>query len=129
MRSLCIVLGLALFSPAVVADDKDLKPVTPAEAAKLVNKKCIVVMEVGSTGKTGKLIFLNSEKNFRDKKNFTVVIEKKTLAKFKKAKIEDPADHFKGKKVQVTGTVTLYNDKPQIKVDDPGQIKVVEDKK
>jgi DNA/RNA endonuclease YhcR with UshA esterase domain len=130
MRILFVGLFLGLVAPTVRAEDKDAKPATPAEAAKLVNKKCTVVMVISSTGEArGKrFIFLNSEENFRDKNNFTLVIEKKTLAKFKKAKIDNPAAHFKGKKVQVTGTVTLYNKKPQIKVEDPGQIKIVEEK-
>jgi DNA/RNA endonuclease YhcR with UshA esterase domain len=123
---MALVLGLVV--AAARAEDKAAKPVTPAEAAKLVDKKCTVVMEIASTGKAGKLLFLNSEKNYRDKKNFTLVIEKNNLAKFKKAKIDDPAAHFKGKKVQVTGTVTLYQEKPQIKIEDPAQIKIVEEK-
>jgi DNA/RNA endonuclease YhcR with UshA esterase domain len=125
---MALVLGLVV--AASRAEDKDGKPVTPAEAAKLVDKKCTVVMVVNSTGKARgtRFVFLNSEKDFRDKKNFTLVIEKKNLAKFKKAKIDDPAAHFKGKKVQVTGTVTLYQEKPQIKVEDPAQIKIVEEK-
>src|SRR5207253_3150490 len=38
------------------------------------------------------------------------------LAKFKEAKIEDPATCFKGKTVRVTGEVVLYQGKPQIAV-------------
>ena len=99
MRVCLMALVLGLVVAAARAEDKAAKPVTPAEAAKLVDKKCTVVMEIASTGKAGKLLFLNSEKNYRDKKNFTLVIEKKNLAKFKKAKIDDPAAHFKGKTV------------------------------
>jgi DNA/RNA endonuclease YhcR with UshA esterase domain len=44
----------------------------------------------------------------------------------KGAKVEDPAAHFKGKKVRVTGTVKLYRDKPQIVVEKAEQIRVVE---
>src|SRR5262249_23279388 len=126
MRWLAAGLLLGLVSPGGGTDEKETKPITPAEAAKQVNKKCTVQMEVKSTGKArgGNFVFLNSEKNFKDKANFTVVIEKKSLAKFKKAGIADPAAHYKGKKVQVTGTVTLYNERAQIKVDDPKLIKV-----
>ena len=35
----------------------------------------------------------------------------------------------KGKTVHVSGTVTLYQNRPQIQVEEPGQIKVVEKKK
>jgi DNA/RNA endonuclease YhcR with UshA esterase domain len=130
MRGLTAGLVLGLVSLTWGAEDKEAKPITPAEAAKQVNKQCTVAMEVRSTGKArgGGFIFLNSQKNFRDKDNFTVVIDKKSLAKFKKAGVADPAEHYKGKKVHVTGTVTLYNERPQIKVEDPKQIKIVEKK-
>jgi DNA/RNA endonuclease YhcR with UshA esterase domain len=43
-------------------------------------------------------------------------------------KIDDPAEHFKGKTILVTGTVTLFQKKLQIKVEDPEQIKIDEKK-
>jgi DNA/RNA endonuclease YhcR with UshA esterase domain len=55
----------------------------------------------------------------------TVMLDKEAVEKFKKAKVEDPAAHFKGKTVRVTGTVKLYRERPEIVVNDPGQIKVV----
>jgi DNA/RNA endonuclease YhcR with UshA esterase domain len=60
--------------------------------------------------------------------NFTIFIDKKSLAKFKEAKIEDPAAHFRGKLVQVQGKVTLYRDRPEIKLSGPEAIRVVEKK-
>ncbi len=131
MRILSCCLALVLV-PALWADsEKDAKPLTPEEAAKHVNEKCTVVLEVKSTGATRdkSMIFLNSAANFRDAKNFTVVIDQKALEKFKKDKVEDPAAHFKGKTIRVTGTVTLFREHPQIKVEDPKQIRVVEKKK
>jgi|SRR5262249_45404325 DNA/RNA endonuclease YhcR with UshA esterase domain len=121
MRLPAVLLAL-VFVPA--ADDKAL---SLAEAAKKVNEKVTVEMEVKSTG--GKAArFLNSEADFKDDKNFTVFIPKEALEKFAKAKIEDFDAHYKGKTVRVTGTVTLYQDKPQIKVEDPEQIKIIDKK-
>jgi DNA/RNA endonuclease YhcR with UshA esterase domain len=113
--------------PALAGTDAD-KPIPPAEAAKHVDKKCTVEMVVKSTGKarTGTPVFLNSEDDFRDQKNFTVLLDKEAVEKFKKAQVEDPAAHFKGKTVRVTGTVKLYRERPEIVVNDPGQIQVVE---
>jgi DNA/RNA endonuclease YhcR with UshA esterase domain len=112
MRLPAVLLAVVLI-PA--ADDK---PLSPAEAAKKVNEKVTVEMEVKSIG--GKAArFLNSEADYKDDKNFTVFIPKEALEKFAKAKIEDFDTHYKGKTVRVTGTVTLYQDKPQIKVEDP----------
>jgi hypothetical protein len=47
--------------------------------------------------------------------NLTFNIDKDALAKFKEAKIDDPAARFKGKFVRVEGKVILYRDKPEIK--------------
>ena len=44
----------------------------------------------------------------------------------KAAKITDAAKHYAGKKIKVTGTVTLFNNQPQIRVTKLSQIKVVE---
>jgi DNA/RNA endonuclease YhcR with UshA esterase domain len=128
MRYAVIMLTLVLTGGLLLADDKGQKPVTPAEAAKMIDKQCTVEMKVQSTGKSRTLVFLNSEENYRDEKNFTVVIFEKGLEGLKKNKIDDPTTHYKGKTVRVTGTVTLYNKKPQIKVEDAEQIQVVETK-
>ena len=39
--------------------------------------------------------------------------------------IDDPAGHFKGKTIRVTGLVTVKDNQPQIEVDDPQQIELV----
>jgi DNA/RNA endonuclease YhcR with UshA esterase domain len=128
MRSWAILVVLLLAPALLWADDKGAQPLTPAEAAKHVNEKCTVVMEVKSTGKSGRgnAVFLNSEENYRNAKNFTVFLDKEALTKFKKAKIDDPAAHFKGKTIRVSGTVKLYRDKPEIAVVEPDQVQVVE---
>jgi DNA/RNA endonuclease YhcR with UshA esterase domain len=126
MRLSALVVALILSAALWAADPPD-KAIAPAEAAKKVNEKVTVEMEVKSTG--GKEAnFLNSEADYKDAKNFTVFIPEAALEKFKKAKIDDPKTHYKGKTVRVTGTVTLYREKPQIKVEDPTQIEVVEKK-
>jgi DNA/RNA endonuclease YhcR with UshA esterase domain len=117
------VLALSL---AAAADQP--QPVGPAEAAKKVNEEVTLQMEVKSATSREGVCFLNSEEDFKDAKNFTVFIDKDVLAKFKEAKVEDPAAHFKGKTVQVKGKVTLYRDRPQIKLSGPDAITVVEKK-
>lgn len=126
MRFSALVLMLALFSTAALADPKD-KPLTPAEASKKVNEKVTVEMEVKSTGGNVN-VYLNSETDFKDAKNFAVFIPKESVEKFKKAKIEEPKEYYKGKIIHVTGTVTLVKEKPQLKVEEPELIKVVEKK-
>jgi DNA/RNA endonuclease YhcR with UshA esterase domain len=127
VRMLVLLLTLALIGQRVGADDAPTKFISPAEATKKVGEKVTVEMEVESTGGKGPY-FLNSEADFKDTKNFTIFIPKDAVEKFRKAKIDDPSSHFKGKTVRVTGTVSLYREKPQIKVEDPEQIKIVEKK-
>jgi DNA/RNA endonuclease YhcR with UshA esterase domain len=126
MRLPAVLLALMMVLVAR-GDDPPAKPIAPADAAKKVNEKVTVEMEVKSTGGKG-VCFLNSEEDFKDAKNFTVFIPAEVVEKFKKAKVEDPREHFKGKTVRVTGTVTLYREKPQIKVEDPDQIQVADKK-
>jgi hypothetical protein len=70
--------------------------------------------------------YLDSEPNFSDAKNFTVVISYDHADKFRKAGIDNPAAHFKGKTIRVTGTILQENQQFRIRVEDPSQIKIVE---
>jgi DNA/RNA endonuclease YhcR with UshA esterase domain len=126
MRLSAVLLALA-FAPAAVADDAPAKALSPAEAAKKVNERVTVEMEVRSTGGKGDC-FLNSEADYKSADNFTVFIPKDVVEKLKEAKIDDPSAYYKGKTVRVSGTVTLYRDKPEIKIDSPDQVQVVDKK-
>ena len=127
MRFIALALAMVLVVAASGDDTpvKSVKPLTTAEAAKKLNEKVTVEVMVKSTGGNTNC-YLNSEEDYKDSKNFTVMIPEGVLEKFKKAKIEDPKTFYKGKTVHVTGTVTTNRDKPQIKVEDPEQIKVIE---
>jgi DNA/RNA endonuclease YhcR with UshA esterase domain len=46
--------------------------------------------------------------------------------KLKAAGVDEPMTHYRGKTVRVTGTVSEFNDRPQIVVEDAGQITVVD---
>lgn len=94
------------------------------EAAKKVGERVTVEFTVKATGGAGNRVFLNSMVDFRDSKNFTIVLEKGYLDKAKD--IASPREYFKDKKIQVTGKVDTYKDTAQIKVTDPKQVKVVE---
>lgn len=128
MRRKAIALFVALFALTARAAE-DAAPITPAEAAKKVNEDVTVRFEVRSATvtKTG-VGYLNSEADFKDKKNFAVFIDKATMTKFKDAKIDDPSTHFKGKTVEVKGKVTLFKENPQIRLSGPDAIKIVEKK-
>ena len=103
-------------------------PLSPQEAANRVNEQVTVQMLVQAAKNCQRcsLMFLDSEEDHHDPKNFAVAVTDAGKGKFREAKIDDPAGHFKGKTIQVTGLVTLKDNQPQIEVDDPRQIEVVE---
>jgi alkaline phosphatase D len=110
---------------------KAAQPVGPgaistAEAAKKIGEKVTVELTVNSTGgNVKKRLFLNSEKNFRSKENFTIVLDMAAAGeKFTAAKVDDPAKHYGGKTIRVTGTVSEYQGRSEMIVTDPGQIEV-----
>ncbi len=115
--------------PVIVATDPPKVPLpegvlSPAEAAKKVGEKVTVQFAVASTGGTSNL-YLNSDKNFRNKENFTVVLMPKgKTGKWEKA----DGDTFKGKIIRATGTVKLFKDSPQLDIAEPAQLEIVEAK-
>ena len=101
---------------------------TPTEAAKKVNKNITLEMAVKATGKARdkSRVFLNSA-GLRAPGNFTVVLDMRKVADGLKAiGVTDPATFYQGKTVRVTGTVSEYQQRPQIVVEDAGQISVVD---
>jgi DNA/RNA endonuclease YhcR with UshA esterase domain len=123
-----IEVALASDEPAAADAANSTDAITPEMAAGRVGQTCTVEMRV-QRGRRGDspICFLNSEIDFRDKKNFTVVVFEEGLAKFKKAGIDAPENHFEGKLIRVTGKVEKYRGRPQIRVDEPKQIEVVEE--
>src|SRR5262245_3390062 len=125
MRLLPVLAILLSLAASIGAARDRTKPVGPEEAANKVNEEVTLQMEVKSATLRDDVCFLNSHEDFKDAKNFTGFIGWDALQTFRDAKIDDPADHFKGKTVRVKGKLTLYRDKPQIIVYNPGQIEVV----
>jgi hypothetical protein len=104
------------------------KPLTPAAARKKVGEDITVEMKVQAAKdrlETRGEIYLDAEPDFRDEKNFAVVITKAGAAKLKEAGIDDPAGHFMDKTIRATGRVKLVQDIPRIEIDDAKQIRVV----
>jgi hypothetical protein len=123
------VAGILVALCAGLVSGADDKPLTPAEARKKVGEKITVEMTVRAAKdrleKRGE-IYLDSETDFRDEKNFAVVITKAGAASLKEAGIGNPAEHFKDKKIRATGTVKEVDKVPRIEVDDARQVKIVD---
>jgi hypothetical protein len=105
--------------------------VIPAEKARdHVGRECTVIMTVRSSKNAvpRRTYFLDSEADFHDEKNLAVVISYDDADKFHEMGIDDPALHYKDKKIRVTGKVIDEDDQIRIHVTDPKQIKLVEPK-
>ena len=125
-RAPCCVLVLCLFG-ATRADEA--KPLPPVEARKQVGKTITVEMTVrGAKDRLEKRgeIYLDAEPDFKDEKNFAVVITRAGAASLKEKGIDDPAAHFKDRKIRASGTVKEVDNIPRVEIDDARHIKIVE---
>jgi hypothetical protein len=126
----CFMATLLTAGISLLAAMED-KPLTPEQARKKVGEKITVEMTVKTAKdrleKRGE-IYLDSEQDFMDEKNFAVVITKKGAGSLMDKGINDPADHFLDKKIQATGEVKVVEKVPRIEIDEAKQIKIVEDK-
>ena len=126
MKTIVLVLCIAVTS--FIQENA----ISPAEAAKMIDKDVLIEMKVESASmdKNKSNMFLNSKSSFKDAGNFTVVVRAGANEKLKdKHKFKDAPKFFKDKTIQVKGKVSTYNDKPQIVVDGSAQLTVIEEKK
>ena len=102
-------------------------PLSPLEAISRGNEQVTVEMLVRTAKNCAHCfqVFLDSEEDHHDQKNLAVAITETGKPRFKDLGIDDPAGHFKGKLIRVTGVVAHKENRAQIEVDDPGQIEVV----
>jgi micrococcal nuclease len=109
---------------ATAALGSDVMRITAAEAADHVGEIAEVCGSVASAAHIGSVkgepTFLNLERPYPDQL-FTVVIWGSTRGQFDGR----PERMFDGKQICVTGKIDRHRGKPQIVVDDPGQIVLV----
>jgi len=103
----------------------------PFDAEKLkmfLDKEITLEMPVVGAGsnKTGSLIFLNSMNDRNNALNITVVINKKVADQIKAGGIADPKMHFNKKTIRVVGTLSTFQDRPQIMVAEASKITLKE---
>ncbi len=104
-------------------------PLCPREVVGRVNEPVTVEMRVRAAKNCAHCaqIFLDSEEDHHDPRNLAVAVTEAGKARFREAKIDDPAAYFKGRVIRVRGVVRRKEKGPEIEVDDPGQIEVVSD--
>ncbi len=128
------IFATALLCLCLVSYGQEDKPLTPEEAGQKLDQQVTVQLQVRSSG-GNRNRYLNSAASYESASNFTIFISEATVKKFAELKIERPEEYFYGKTIQVTGKVTPFrlrlrgqeSQRPQIAVNDPAQIKVLED--
>jgi len=130
-----VILFPLLLASSLRANDAGVPKTVPRiaaeQAAKHVGEKVAVEMHVKSSRYLAGpgICFLNSCKYHRDAKNFTVVIMERGLAALKAKGIGRPANHYRGKKIRVTGRIELYRRRPQILIETAKQIMIIKSEK
>jgi hypothetical protein len=121
-----IVVALAVGLPQT--DSRPIEVIRPEQAKDHLDQTCAVLMVVRSSKNEmpQKVVYLDSEEDYRDKKNLAIVIDYSDLKKFAKVGIEDPAAYFKGKKIRVTGKIIREEEQTRIRVTEPSQISLKE---
>lgn len=124
LSAMFLVLGLFYQTNGATSE----KALSPSDASKKIGEKIVVEFVVGSTGGNNNF-YINTEKDFMDPKNLTIILPKPSKLKFMKTqKIEDLDKYFEGKTVRISGTVKLFEGKPRIQVDEPSQITILPSK-
>jgi DNA/RNA endonuclease YhcR with UshA esterase domain len=103
-------------------------PLSPLEATCRINQQVTVEMLVKAAKNCQHCsqIFLDSEEDHHDRKNMAVAVTKTGKLRFKAVGIDDPALHFQGRLIRVSGVVTVKDNQPQIEVNDTQQIEIVQ---
>ena len=134
MRCALLLCGLLLLPAAVLvaAGEAETEPakIKPEEAADHVGEKVVVTMEVRTAKNAArhKKVFLDSRDDFRDEENLGIAISEKGAEDLKASqKIADPAAHYRGKTIRVTGKVVERDGRLYVDVDEAKKIELVED--
>lgn len=111
-----LVLGVLLSGLSVFASDI----ISWKDADKYYGQYKTVEGTIVATKNTGRVCFLNFHKNWR--KYFTAVIFASSFHKFP----PNPEIYYLNRKVRVSGVIKEYKGKPEIILESPSQIKIIE---
>jgi hypothetical protein len=129
VTSAVIVLGALAVQACLfaLAAEPAAKVIKAEEARKHLDQKVTVTFKVqhAKFANDPDRVYLDSEKDYKDPKNFGLLIQADALPEFKKAGIEKPAEHFDGKTIRATGKVFLKDDLVFIGLEKPAQIEIV----
>jgi len=106
-------------SPAIPAKGSTTA-ISWQDATKHDGEYCTIEGTIVATHNSGKACFLNFHPNW--KKYFTAVIFANRYSSFPAS----PEDYYRGKKVRVTGYIKEYKGKPEIILESPDQVEILD---
>jgi endonuclease/exonuclease/phosphatase family metal-dependent hydrolase len=120
LLAILLVLGLANRAAAQIRPEEGRPQILWQDVRPLIGKAAFVSGKVINVNTAGSVTFVN----FDDQRpaRFTAVIFERDLTNFP----IPPKEMYAGKIVQVSGTISVFKDQPQIVVTKPDQIKVLD---
>jgi micrococcal nuclease len=100
--------------------ERDLPVISFQEAASFIGERVIVAGKIVNTAAADSINYLNFSDNYQD--TLSLVIFNHNLNKFD----YQPAEYILNKKIKVLGKIELYQGSPQIIVDDPHDILIID---
>jgi endonuclease/exonuclease/phosphatase family metal-dependent hydrolase/DNA/RNA endonuclease YhcR with UshA esterase domain len=118
----CLLLtsGISAQTKPAIDPDEGVKHINWKEAGSAVGQTVFVSGKIVNVGKTDRIAFLN----FEDKRppGFVAVVFSDNWSKFP----GDLRETYRGKIVEIRGLITKYQDRPQVVITRPEQIKILD---
>lgn len=100
--------------------EKNLPIISYQEAGSFIGERVIIKGKIVDTAATDSINYLNFSKNYQN--TLSIVIFNQNLNKFD----YQPAEYILNKKIKVLGRIEIYQGSPQIIVDDPHNILIID---
>ena len=120
------VLAVFIVTPAFAASNFNISASNPVALLSNTSQYSRVSGTISNIkiSENSKVILLNFGKNYNT--SFTAVIYDNVIPDFVMAGITEPAEFYENKKVELEGIIRISNGKPEMVIDSPDQIKVID---
>lgn len=119
-------LALLIQIPTTAINNPDLEAGNPVQLISHSSQYARITGTVSNVdvSERSKVIFLNFGKNYNT--SFSAMIYDNSVPSFVMAGINEPDKYFKNKTVAMEGIIRISNGKPEMVIDSPDQIKIID---
>jgi micrococcal nuclease len=104
----------------IIELERDLLKISYQDAGSFIGERIIVEGKIVNTAATDSINYLNFSDDYQN--TLSIVIFNQNLNKFD----YQPAEYFLNKKIKVLGKIEIYQGSPQIIVDDPHDLLIID---